>query len=111
MIFPFMSWLLIGKNQNIRIGEEGISYRSPAKLNKEQVKLMPESADMMNEDTSFGKDEVGSNEPRLSEDGKFYTDHARNCTGIAGPRLWSDDEEVNRLWDQYGKLVSNGIKY
>lgn len=35
--------------------------------------------------------------------------HHKNTTGIAGQRNWSDDEEVNRLWEKYSKPASNGI--
>lgn len=55
-------------------------------------------------------DDRNNDSAMMAVDGeeKFYTDHTRNCTGISGPRLWSDDEEVNRLWDKYGKPIPNG---
>ena len=38
----------------------------------------------------------------------FYSNHTRNRTGIMGPKQWSDNEEVNRLWEMFGKPLPNG---
>lgn len=85
-----------------------------------RAKVMPDATEEMNEmDYISGKlgglnmsvgATVRSSDDLDGNDSKFYTDHARNCTGISGPRLWSDDEEVNKLWDKYGKPISNGME-
>lgn len=49
-------------------------------------------------------------ENQAEEDfGKMYISHCRNTTGVIGPKFWSDDEEINKLWEKYGKPISNGI--
>lgn len=37
------------------------------------------------------------------------TSHHKNTTGIVGQRHWSDDEDVNKLWEKYSKPATNGI--
>lgn len=38
----------------------------------------------------------------------FY--HRKNTTGIVGQRNWSDDENVNKLWEKYSKPVDNNVE-
>lgn len=37
-----------------------------------------------------------------------YPSHHKNTTGIVGQSNWSDNEEVNRLWEKYSKPAGNG---
>lgn len=34
--------------------------------------------------------------------------HHKNTTGIIGQRNWSDDDEVNKIWEKYSKPAPNG---
>lgn len=50
----------------------------------------------------------GDHTMTTAEAAHFYCNHARNRTGIIGPRQWSSDEEVNKLWEKYGQPLPNG---
>lgn len=44
----------------------------------------------------------------ISASSPVHENHRRNTTGLVGSHAWSDNDQVNKLWDKFSKPVENG---